>query len=30
VALYGGETLFAARDGLPTHLDDRAVSHLVS
>ncbi len=30
VALYGGETLFPARDGLPTHLDDRAVSHLVA
>jgi hypothetical protein len=30
VALYGGETLFSARDGLPTHLDDRAVSHLVA
>ena len=26
VALYGGETLFDARDGMPTHLDDRAVS----
>ena len=25
VALYGGETMFDARDGLPTHLDDRAV-----
>ncbi|HYH51403.1 MAG TPA: YbjN domain-containing protein [Acidimicrobiia bacterium] len=25
-ALYGGETLFTTRDGLPHHLDDRAVS----
>lgn len=24
--LYGGETLFATREGLPTHLDDRAIS----
>jgi hypothetical protein len=30
VALFGGETLFPARDGLPTHLDDRAVSDLVA
>ncbi len=30
VALYGGETLFSTRDGLPTHLDDRAISHLVA
>jgi hypothetical protein len=29
VALYGGETLFDPRPGLPTHLDDRAVSSLV-
>ena len=30
VALYGGQTLFDARDGMPTHLDDRAVSHLLT
>lgn len=30
VALYGGETLFDTRDGLPTHLDDRAVSSLLA
>lgn len=30
VALYGGETLFGARDGLPTHLDDRAFSPLLT
>jgi hypothetical protein len=30
VALYGGETLFDARDGLPSHLDDRAVSPLLT
>lgn len=30
VALYGGQTLFDTRDNLPTHLDDRAVSHLVA
>ena len=30
VSLFGGQTLFAARDGLPTHLDDRAVSPLVA
>jgi hypothetical protein len=30
VALYGGQTLFDARDGLPTHLDDRAVSPLLT
>ena len=26
VALYGGETLFTTRGGLPHHLDDRAIS----
>ena len=26
VALYGGETLFGTREGLPHHLDDRAVT----
>jgi hypothetical protein len=26
MALYGGETLFGAREGIPHHLDDRAVS----
>jgi hypothetical protein len=26
VTLFGGQTLFGTRDGLPTHLDDRAVS----
>jgi hypothetical protein len=30
VALYGGETLFDPRDGLPSHLDDRAVSPLLA
>lgn len=30
VALYGGETLFSTRDGMLTHLDDRAVSPLVA
>jgi hypothetical protein len=30
VALYGGETLFDARDGLPSHLDDRAISPLLT
>jgi hypothetical protein len=30
VALYGGQTLFDARDGLPNHLDDRAVSPLLT
>ena len=30
VAIFGGETLFATRDGMPTHLDDRAVSALVT
>jgi hypothetical protein len=29
-ALYGGQTLFDARDGLPTHLDDRAFSPQLS
>ena len=29
-ALFGGQTLFDARDGLPTHLDDRAVSPLLT
>jgi hypothetical protein len=28
--LYGGQTLFDTRDGLPTHLDDRAVSTLLA
>jgi len=27
--LYGGQTLFDPRDGLPTHLDDRAVASTV-
>jgi hypothetical protein len=26
VALYGGQTLFDTREGMPSHLDDRAVS----
>lgn len=30
VALYGGETLFDTRDGLPTHVDDRAISPLLT
>jgi hypothetical protein len=29
VALYGGQTLFDSRQGLPSHLDDRAVSPLL-
>jgi hypothetical protein len=29
-ALYGGETLFDTREGLPSHLDDRAVSPLLT
>ena len=30
VALYGGETLFGTRDGMPTHIDDRAISSLLA
>jgi type III secretion system-like peptide-binding chaperone len=30
VTLYGGETLFDTREGLPTHLDDRAISPLLT